>query len=105
MSASCAWPRARSSCSWPSVGPKFTHITFLDAATKLNGAAFLRDVVATFPNAIHAVLPDDGMAFADLPKYRDGLTAQWMGHIFDRVCRQHSIAYKLSQPYHPWTNG
>src|SRR4051812_3053970 len=27
---------------------KFTHVAFLDAATKLNGAAFLRDVLAAF---------------------------------------------------------
>src|SRR3954467_14350938 len=46
-----------------------------------------------------------GMAFADLPKYRDGPTATWMGHIFDRVCREHGIAHRLTKPYHPWTNG
>ena len=45
------------------------------------------------------------MAFADLPKYRDGPTATWMGHIFDRVCRENGITHKLTRPYHPWTNG
>jgi 2-dehydropantoate 2-reductase len=40
------------------------------------------------------------MAFADLPKYRDGLTATWMGHIFDRVCREHGIEHRLIKPYH-----
>jgi transposase InsO family protein len=45
------------------------------------------------------------MAFADLPKYRDGPTASWMGHIFDRVCRENGIAHRLTRPYHPWTNG
>jgi transposase InsO family protein len=84
---------------------KFAHVAFLDANTKLNGAAFLREVVATFPYAIHTVLTDNGMAFADLPKYRDGPTARWMGHIFDRVCREHGIEHKLTRPYHPWTNG
>ncbi|MDB5374762.1 MAG: Integrase catalytic region, partial [Belnapia sp.] len=84
---------------------KFTHVEFLPAATKLNGAAFLREAVATFPYAIHTVLTDNGMAFADLPKYRDGPTAQWMGHICDRVCREHGIKHKLTKPYHPWTNG
>ena len=38
------------------------------------------------------MLTDNGMAFADLPKYRDGPTAKWMGHIFDRVCRENGIA-------------
>ena len=36
---------------------------------------------------------------------RDGATARWMGHIFDRVCREHGIEHKLIKPYHPWTNG
>ena len=84
---------------------KFAHVAFYDAATKTNGAAFLRDVVAAFPYAIHTVLTDNGMAFADLPKYRDGPTARWMGHIFDRVCRENGIEHRLTKPYHPWTNG
>src|SRR5215210_1536019 len=84
---------------------KFTHVAFFEAATKINGAAFLREVLAVFPYAIHTVLTDNGMAFADLPQYRDGPTATWMGHIFDRVCREHGITHKLTKPYHPWTNG
>jgi transposase-like protein len=85
---------------------KFTHLAFFDAATKMNGAAFLREVVATFPYAIHTVLTDNGMAFADLPKNRTGPTRRWMGaHIFDRVCRENGIEHKLTKPYHPWTNG
>lgn len=28
-----------------------------------------------------------------------------MGHIFDRICREHSIRHKLTKPYHPWANG
>src|SRR3712207_75664 len=84
---------------------KFVHVAFFDANTKANGAAFLREVVEAFPYAIHTVLTDNGMAFADLPKYRDGPTAKWMGHIFDRVCRENGIEHRLTKPYHPWTNG
>src|SRR5918993_897064 len=84
---------------------KFVHVAFLDANTKANGAAFLREVVEAFPYRIHTVLTDSGMAFADLPKYRDGPTARWMGHIFDRVCRENGIEHRLTKPYHPWTNG
>ncbi len=34
---------------------KFTYVAFLDANTKLNGAAFLREVVEAFPYQIHTV--------------------------------------------------
>jgi hypothetical protein len=44
------------------------------------------------------LLTDNGMAPADLPKYRDGPTACWMGHIFDRVCREHGIDHRLTKP-------
>src|ERR687889_1932700 len=85
---------------------KFTHVAFFDAATKMDGAAFLREVVAVFPYAIHTVLTDNGMAFADLPQHRDGPTRRYLGaHIFDRVCRERGIEHRLTKPYHPWTNG
>jgi len=84
---------------------KFTYVEFHKKAGKMNGSAFLRKVVEVFPYKIHTVLTDNGMAFADLPKNRDGPTAMWGGHIFDRVCNEHSIQHKLTRPYHPWTNG
>jgi transposase InsO family protein len=87
---------------------KFAHVAFLDANTKLDGAAFLRQVVAAFPYRLHTVLTDNGVAFAELPKNRGRypeIEATFGGHIFDRVCDEHGITHKLAKPYHPWTNG
>ncbi len=55
---------------------KVTHVALFDAATKMNGAAFLREVVAVFPYAIPTVLTDNGMAFADLSNNRSGPTTE-----------------------------
>ncbi len=87
---------------------KFVHVAFLDAATKANGAAFLREVVDVFPYRIHTVLTDNGMAFADLPKYRDGPTARWMGHIFDRTlprARHRTQAHQALPSLDEWPGG
>src|SRR3712207_3503308 len=75
----------------------FTHVAFFDAATKMNAAAFLREVVAVFPYAVHTVLTDNGMAFADLPKYRDGPTATWMRSEERRVGKECRSRWS---PYH-----
>lgn len=85
---------------------KFTYVEFHDSAGKMEGSAFLGNVVAAFPYKIHTVLTDNGMAFADLPKNRTGPSRQFLGpHIFDRVCIEHGIEHRLTKPYHPWTNG
>jgi transposase InsO family protein len=80
---------------------KFVHVAFLDANTKLNGAAFLREVIQAFPYRIHTVLTDNGVAFTPNASTRWDLSR----HISDRVCDEHGIEHKLTKPYHPWTNG
>lgn len=72
----------------------------------MNGADFLRGVIAAFPYKIHTVLTDNGMAFADLPKNRNKPIHALLGmHIFGRVCNENAIVHKLTRPYHPWTKG
>lgn len=57
------------------------------------------------PYQIHAVLTDDGVPFADLPKNRNGPTARMRGHPFGRACWGHDIAHRLTKPSYLWTNG
>ena len=65
---------------------KFTYVEFRDDAGKLNGAAFLHGVIEALPYAIHTVLTDNGMAFADLPKNRNGPSRRFLSaYIFDRI--------------------
>jgi len=85
---------------------KFTYVEFYERAGKAQGTEFLRNVVAAFLYKIHNVLTDNGSAFADLPKNREGPTRRLLDpHIFDRVCIEHGIEHRLTKPYHPWTNG
>jgi transposase-like protein len=84
---------------------KFTYAELHPAATMLAGAAFLRAVITAFPYKLHTILTDNGITFTDQPGNRSGPTARYRLHAFDRICRDHDIAHKLTKPYHPWTNG
>ena len=68
-------------------------------AAKMEGSALLRTVVEVFPYKIHTALTDNGMAFADLPKNRDGPSRRYLGpHIFDRVCIANGIEHRRPSP-------
>ena len=84
---------------------KFAFVELLQRANMKTAAAFLRALTAAVPYRIHTVLTDNGIQFADLPRNRQGPTARFRGHPFDRVCRLHGIDHRLTQPRHPWTNG
>ncbi|GEM_PF-4423199 len=68
-------------------------------------ADFLEALVAAVPYEVHTVLTDNGVQFADIPKNRNGPTARFRGHPFDRACWRHGIEHRLTKPRHPWTNG
>ncbi|MDR2268149.1 MAG: integrase core domain-containing protein [Holosporaceae bacterium] len=52
------------------------------------------------PYKIHTILTDNGQQFTNLEhqKYE-------FPHVFDRVCKEHNIEHRKTQPAHPWTNG
>jgi transposase InsO family protein len=84
---------------------KLAFARLFDKANMAMATAFLEELVAAIPYAIHTILTDNGIQFADLPKNRTGPTAVLRGHPFDRACRRHDIEHRLTKPNHPWTNG
>ena len=84
---------------------KFVLVRLVASATALAAAVFLEAVIEAVPYKIHTLLTDNGIQFADAPRYRNGPTAMLRGHPFDRVCRRHGIEHRLTKPKHPWTNG
>jgi hypothetical protein len=71
---------------------KFAFARLVKKATGAAARAFLDELVAAVPYQIHTGLTDNGIQFADLPKNRDGPTAGWRGHHFDRACWRHGTA-------------
>ena len=84
---------------------KFAFVRLVERANTKTASAFLDELVAAVPYVIHTVLTDNGIQFADLPKNRNGPTARFRGHPFDRTCCKHGIEHRLTKPNHPWTNG
>lgn len=84
---------------------KFAFARLMQKATTVTARTFLDELVEAVSYKIHTVLTDNGIQFADLPKNRDGPTARWHGHLFDRACWGHGIEHRLTKPNHPWTNG
>jgi transposase InsO family protein len=84
---------------------KFAFVQLVERATMRTASDFLEALVSAVPYEIHTVLTDNGIQFADIPKNRNGPTARFRGHPFDRACWQHGIEHRLTKPKHPWTNG
>ena len=70
-------------------------------ATKLAAQAFLKVLGRGVPYRVHTVLPDNGVQFSDHARTGERLLV----HPFTRLCRAHGIEHRLTEPYHPWTNG
>ena len=76
-----------------------------ERATRSIACQFLRNLIAAVPYQIHTVLTDNGIQFCHPPRYRDGPTARYMAHQFDRICSASGIEHRLTKVNHPWTNG
>jgi transposase-like protein len=79
---------------------KFVYTEFLEKAGKMQAAQFLRNLIALVPYKIHTILTDNGVQFTNLQHQKYALP-----HIFGRVCEEHNIDHRRTQPAHPWTNG
>lgn len=64
---------------------KFVMAKLYKRATTESAKAFLEALISAVPYRIHTVLTDNGIQFADLPKYREGITAQLRGHPFEDI--------------------
>jgi transposase InsO family protein len=84
---------------------KLAFVQVVERANTMTASAFLDALVEAVPYKIQIVLTDNGVQFADMPKNRNGPTARFRGHPFDRACRRHGIEHRLTKPKHPWTNG
>ena len=84
---------------------KFAFVELHEKADRPTAVRFLEALIAAVPYRLHTVLTDNGIQFADLPKNRQGPTALFRGHPFDRACHRHGIEHRLTKPNHPWTNG
>lgn len=80
---------------------KFAFARLVERADTRTASAFLDELVTAVPYRIHTVLTDNGIQFADQPRNRNGFTARFRGHPFDRACLRHAIEHRLTKPNHP----
>ena len=79
---------------------KVAYAELHEKAKRATAVAFLRAVIAFFPYRLHTVLTMGGIQFTHRERDRYAFR-----HLFDRVCREHGIAHRLTKVGHPWTNG
>jgi transposase InsO family protein len=84
---------------------KFAFTQLVEQANRVTASAFLVALIAAVPYRIHTVLTDNGIQFRLPPRHANGPTAQYMTHMFDLRCREHSIEHRFTKINHPWTNG
>lgn len=84
---------------------KFVYAELHDTSDRTVASDFLSNLVKIVPYKIHTVLTDNGAQFCVQPRYRQGITARFMRHMFHIRCLENGIEHRLTKPNHPWTNG
>jgi transposase InsO family protein len=86
---------------------RFVHIEVMPRRDAATAATCLEHFLKAFPHKVTILLTDNGAEFTD----RFG-GAYWQpgrrpsgAHAFDKVCRAHGIAHRLTRPFRPQTNG
>jgi hypothetical protein len=83
---------------------EFAHVAVLDAATKMNGAAFPREVIAAFRHAISHRADRQRHGLRRPAPEQDRADPSLAGRpIFDRVRQENGIEHRPTKPCHPWS--
>ena len=82
---------------------KFAVARLVETASRETAWEFLEHILKVVPYKIHTILTDDGLQFAEQPRNRGKTPFRKMR--FDMICEANGIEHRLTQPYHPWTNG
>ena len=78
---------------------KFCVVRLYENQTAAIAVEFLQEVIKELPNKINKLLTDNGLQFTH-HSLKDKNK-----HIFTRSCQSFGIEHRLTQPFHPWTNG
>ena len=71
-----------------------------ERAKQSTAASFFEAAIEAFPYALHTVLTDNGVQFANRKGDRYAFRTR-----FQRLCREHGIEHRQTKVGHPWTNG
>lgn len=87
---------------------RYVHLEIHPRRDGATAAAFLASFLAAFPHPVHTILTDNGAEFTDrfAVDMKDKPEGKPSGrHPFDRLARENGIVHRLTQPFHPQTNG
>ncbi|MFZ2003781.1 MAG: DDE-type integrase/transposase/recombinase [Stellaceae bacterium] len=87
---------------------RFVYLEILPDRRGQTAAAFLERFLSSFRVPAHTILTDNGSEFTDrfaVDKPGKPHDKPSGNHPFDTLCRKRGIAHRLTQPFHPRTNG